>query len=116
MSKLQMGGEWLELDPVNKDVGKLRFKVRPLSSAEQYDNAEAVGKDMKASIGIINKIILDWELDLTVDDHPLSCTDENKATYIPYLIAIEVKGGSGTEGLGTRILDFAQNFGNFIKN
>ena len=143
VSKFQIKGEWLELEVASKKViGPLKFLVKPLSSDDQLDMADISREDRKAFLNKIQDLVIDW--DLTKDGEKLECSDENKKSYLPYLIPMnlkEEKKKKEDEGpkeiladedldkkpeakrarfiqdtVGLRILGFAQDFTNFIKN
>ncbi len=131
VSKFQLEGEWLELEVESKNVvGPLKFKIKPLSSDEQIDLAEAGEGDIKDFLKQVNGLVLDW--DLEDGKEKLICNDENKKKYLPYLIGMKIKkeeneeeftieDESGKEvkaikSVGITIITFAQDFGNFVKN
>jgi len=123
VSKFEITGEWLavEIDSA-KDIGELRFKVKPLSSTDQIMIAEQSEGDPKKFLKKVEGLVVDW--DLEKDGQPLPCTEENKAFYMPYLIGMKIKKQSDEEEekkeegkiVGTAIIEFAQDFGNFTKN
>jgi len=134
VSKFQMKGEWLELEVESKKlVGPLKFLVKPLSSDEQLDMAEIGRESSKKFLTKVQDLVMDW--DLTKNGEKLECNEENKESFLPYLIPMslkkeeeeekevtadedldkpKVKKIPGTVGLA--ILGFAQDFANFIKN
>ena len=140
VSKFQIKGEWLELEVESKKViGPLKFLVKPLSSDDQLDMADIGREDKKGFLNKILDLILDWNL--TQNGSPLECSDENKKSYLPYLIPMNLKKEKKKEepeeimadedldkkpepkrarfiqdSVGLRILGFAQDFSNFIKN
>ncbi len=130
VSKFQLEGEWLEVEVKSKNViGPLRFKVKPLSSDEQIDLAEAGKGNIKDFLKQINELVLDW--DLEDEKEKLICDDENKKKYLPYLIGMRVKLEKDDDSMiedeegkkikiiksvGVTIISFAQDFGNFVKN
>lgn len=116
VEKLFLDGEWLELEAVNKNVGKLRFKVKPMSASEQFDFASGVTEDPKESLIKIEELIIDWELE--ENGKKLECNEANKKKYIPYLITVVIKDEESKLGntVGRFILEFAQDFSNFVKN
>ncbi len=90
VSKFQLEGEWLELEVESKNVdGPLRFKIKPLSSDEQIDLAEAGEGNIKDFLKQVNELVLDW--DLEDGKEKLICDDENKEKYLPYLIGMKIK-------------------------
>lgn len=124
ISKFQLGGEWLTL---NIEGGKsLKVMVKPLSDKEQFDLASVAKKeDLNLMLDKVKTLILDW--DLTEGKESLKCNKLNKEKYLPYLInmslAKEEKDGKEEDDekkipgtIGVSILEFAQNFNNFIKN
>jgi len=142
VSKFQIKGEWLELEVESKKViGPLKFLVKPQTSNDQLDMAEIGRDDKKGFLTKILDLILDW--DLTKNGEPLLCDDENKKAYMPYLIPMNLKKEEKKkeeepkeiladedldekpepkrarfiqDTVGLRILGFAQDFSNFIKN
>jgi hypothetical protein len=130
VSKFQLEGEWLELEVESKNVtGSLEFKVKPLSSDEQIDLAEAGEGNIKDFLLKVNELVLDWNLE--DGESKLVCDDENKKKYLPYLIGMRVKLEKGDDStiedeegkkikviksVGLTIISFAQDFGNFVKN
>lgn len=140
VSKFQIKGEWLELEVESKKViGPLKFLVKPLSSDDQLDMADVSREDKKGFLNKIQDLVLDW--DLTKNGEKLECNAESKSIYLPYLIPMNLKeekedekekGIMADEDLdekpepkrarfiqdtvGLRILGFAQDFTNFIKN
>ena len=146
VSKFQIKGEWLELEVESKKViGPLKFLIKPLSSDDQLDMADIGREDKKGFLNKIMDLVLGWNL--TENGSPLECSDENKKSYLPYLIPMnlkeEKKKKEETETeeskeiladedldekpepkrarfiqdtVGLRILGFAQDFTNFIKN
>ena len=116
VTKLQMGGEWLEVEAENEKIGQLRFKVRPSSTKEQIQYAKAIVEDREKIIDEISKLVIDWSLEQ--DGEPLPCTDENKALYMPHLIGVSVKveGPAENQSVGSQIILFSNEFGNFVKN
>lgn len=120
VSKLHLDGEWIEIEAESERIGKLRFKLKPLSTDEQIDLAEVGTKNVKNFFKKINNLIIDWNL--TDGDKPVPCTEENKRKYMPHLIPLRVKTGADKEEgpemsiLGVKLIEFAQNIENFIKN
>jgi len=142
VSKFQIKGEWLELEVKSKKViGPLKFLVKPLSSDDQLDMADVSREDKKGFLNKIQDLVLDWNL--TKNGETLPCDAENKAAYLPYLIPMNLKEEEKEEDekpkeiladedldkkpepkrarfvqdtVGLRILGFAQDFTNFIKN
>lgn len=142
VSKFQIKGEWLELEVESKKlIGPLKFMVKPLTSDDQLDMAEISREDKKGFLNKILDLVLDW--DLTKNGEPLLCDDENKKAYMPYLIPMNLKKEKEKkkeepkeiladedldikpepkrarfvqDTVGLRILGFAQDFTNFIKN
>jgi len=144
VSKFQINGEWLELEVESKKViGPLKFLVKPLSSDDQLDMAEISREDKKGFLNKILDLVLGWNL--TKNGEPLLCDDESKKAYMPYLIPMNLKEEKKEEKekekpkeiladedldkkpeakrarfiqdtVGLRILGFAQDFTNFIKN
>jgi len=116
VSKIQLGGEWLELEAVSENIGRLRFKVRPSSTKEQLQYAKAIVDDREKIIDEISKLVIEWSLEK--DGEPLPCTDENKAAYMPHLIgvAVKVEGPAENQSVGSQIILFSNEFGNFVKN
>ena len=144
VSKFQINGEWLELEVESKKViGPLKFLVKPLSSDDQLDMAEISREDKKGFLNKILDLVLGWNL--TKNGEPLLCDDESKKAYMPYLIPMNLKEEKEKkkkeeepkeiladedldkkpeakrarfiqDTVGLRILGFAQDFTNFIKN
>jgi len=116
VTKLQLGGEWLELEAENEKIGQLRFKIRPSSTKEQFQYARVLMEDREKIMDEISNLVIEWSLEK--DGEPLSCTDENKAAYMPYLIGVEVKVGGPDENqsVGSQIILFSKELGNFVKN
>lgn len=135
VSKFQIKGEWLELEVKSKKlVGPLKFLIKPLSSDEQLDMADLGREERKKFLAKIQDLVLDW--DLTKNGEKLECNDENKKSYLPYLIPMTLKEKKEEEEkeitadmdldkpkpkkipgtVGLAILGFAQDFTNFIKN
>ena len=120
VSKFQLDGEWLELRIKSKEGEKtLRIKLKPLSTEDQLDMAEVGGKDIKEFFVNIKDVVLDW--DLKTGEEALPCTDENKKKYLPFLITLKLAEDTEKEEgaksiVGYKIMEFAQNFDNFIKN
>lgn len=134
VSKFQIEGEWLEVEVKSKKVtGPLKFLVKPLSSDDQLDMADMGRENRKEFLIKIQDLVLDW--DLTKDGKKLDCNDENKKSFLPFLIPMELKEEKEEEkevmadedldepkskkipgSVGLAILGFAQDFGNFIKN
>ena len=134
VSKFQIKGEWLELEVASKKIiGPLKFLVKPLSSDEQMEMADVGRENRKEFLTKIQDLVLGWNL--TKGGEPLECSDENKRSFLPYLIPMSLKKEKeekkeiiadedldepkskkipGTVGL--TILGFAQDFSNFIKN
>ena len=90
-------------------------------------------RDIDNVLNKIQDLVLGWNL--TKGGEPLECSDENKRSFLPYLIPMSLKKKKeekkeimadedldepkpkkipGTVGL--TILGFAQDFSNFIKN
>ncbi len=144
VSKFQIKGEWLELEVESKKViGPLKFRIKPQTSDDQLDMAEIGREDKKGFLNKILDLVLDWNL--TKDGESLPCDDENKKAYLPYLIPMNLKKEKKEkkeeeqpkeifadedldkkpqpkrarfiqDTVGLRILGFAQDFSNFIKN
>ena len=142
VSKFQIKGEWLELEVESKKViGLLKFLVKPQTSDDQLDMAEIGREDKKGFLNKILDLVLGWNL--TKDGDPLPCDAENKQAYLPYLIPMNLKKEKEKkkeepkeiladedldkkpqpkrarfvqDTVGLRILGFAQDFTNFIKN
>lgn len=114
-------GEWLELEVESKhDIGPLKLRIKPLSSTDQITIAEESGGDPKKFLEKVEDLVVDWGL--TKNGDSLPCTTENRAFYLPYLIGMRIKeeAEEGVEKeekiVGTAIIEFAQDFGNFTKN
>lgn len=134
VSKFQIKGEWLELEVESKKIeGPLKFLVKPLSSDDQLDMADIGREDKKGFLNKIQDLVIDWNL--TQNGAHLECSDENKKSFLPYLIPMNLKKEKEEEKeiiadedldksklekipdtVGLAILGFAQDFGNFIKN
>lgn len=134
VSKFQIKGEWLEIEVASKKIiGPLKFLVKPLSSEDQIDMASIGRENAKEFLTKIQDLVLDWNL--TNNGESLICDDENKKSYLPYLIPMDLKKEKKEEkeimadedldepkvekipdSVGLAILGFAQDFGNFIKN
>jgi len=154
VKKLQLGGEWLEIEAENEKIGLLRFKVLPSSIRDQFSYLKAFIGDHEKIIEEITKLVIEWNLE--EDGEPLPCTDENKKIYIPHLIGVFIKKEEAEQkenkeldeifsklrglkvlteaemGLlaiyvakssvdrrstvGNRIIEFASDIGNFVKN
>lgn len=130
VSKFQLEGEWLEVEVKSKNVtGSLKFKIKPLSSDEQIDLAEAGEGNIKDFLSKVNELVLDWNLE--DGESKLVCDEKNKKKYLPYLIGMRVKLEKGDDStiedeegkkirviktVGLTIISFAQDFGNFVKN
>ncbi|MCK4759029.1 MAG: hypothetical protein KAT69_03225 [Candidatus Aminicenantes bacterium] len=135
VSKFQIKGEWLELEVKSKKlIGSLKFLVKPLSSSEQLDMAD-IGRESRTEfLDKIQDLVIDWNL--TKNEQKLECNDENKKSFLPYLIPMTLKEEEKEEEkeitadedldkpkpkkipgtVGLAILGFAQDFTNFIKN
>ena len=134
VSKFQIKGEWLELEVKSKKlIGSLKFLIKPLSSSEQLDMAD-IGRESRTEfLDKIQDLVMDW--DLTKDGEKLVCDEENKKSFLPYLIPMTLKEEEEKEKeitadedlneskakkipgtVGLAILGFAQDFTNFIKN
>lgn len=122
IAKFQLGGEWLELK-IKGGKLNLNVMVKPLSDKEQLEMAGTAKKeDMIKFLDEIKGLVLDW--DLTEGKEPLRCNEVNKKKYLPYLVNMtlekeKVEGEDDEDSgktVGLAILEFAQNFNNFIKN
>ena len=135
ISKFQLGGEWLELKVKHQD-GEMPLKllVKPLSAPEQMDLGELARKNTKKFIAKTDDLVLDW--DLTEEGERFPCTPENKKKVLPYLTFMsliedeepqdveekkdeepqDVEPKKAARTVGIAVIEFAQNFDNFIKN
>ena len=115
VTKLQVDGEWLELETENEDFGILKVKVVP----HQYGGLTrmAIKEDM---IELLAQLVIDW--DLESGKKKIEPTRENKIKYLSILAGWKIKNprygqkGSIFENVGTEIIAFAQDIKNFTKN
>lgn len=138
VSKFQLGGEWLKLNLETKKNEKIDLLIKPMSDKESVHIGELASRDLQAFIEEVKKFVVDWNV--KVDGKKLPCNDKNKKEFLPYICKINLKGETERveneriaekkkakeEGIepkkvfkkdvGSAILEFAQNFDNFIKN
>jgi len=114
VSKLNVEGEWLELDTELEDFGKFKVKVIPVNTNRFFYIAK---QDI---IGVICSVVIDW--DLTKGKNKVPCDEENKYKYLSALSEIKIKNpthalkGELYRTVGCEILAFSQNIKNFTKN
>lgn len=104
-------GAWLEVDPVDEKIGKIKLLVMPIPT--EYE----APADVKGVIEKTAALISDWNL--TDGDTPIICNEETKKLYVPFLLRIEVKDPTEEKGktfLGAPLMQFAANIENFLKN
>jgi len=105
-SKVSEEGEWLELDAVSEKIGKMRFRIRPITTDVR------LGDDLNE--GFV-KILEDW--DIAEGEEKLICNEENIKRCMPFISVVEVKSeGDRVTYVGIEIIKFAQNVDNFVKN
>lgn len=139
VSKFQLGGEWLKLKLESKGEDKktVSLKIKPMSDKESIEIAQlAEKKEMQEFVAKIKDYVLDW--DVKSGGKKLECDDKNKKEYLPFICVMILDGEEervekemaenkkkakedGVEpkkvfkkGVGMSILEFAQNFDNFI--
>ena len=112
VSKLNVDGEWLELDI--EGFGKNKFKIVPASTNRLFHIAN------EDFIGLMVLVVVDW--DLTKGKKKIPCDEENKCSYLSALSEAKInnpkyaKKGSIYETVGAEIIAFSQNIKNFTKN
>ncbi len=107
--------------------GPLTLEVEfiPLDAVPDYfPPAEEMKKSKRVKFApVVRALLIDaivgW--DLTEDGKPLPCDDETKAKYLPVILGFHVKGKSDPDNplanvLGRRLLEFAGDPENFLKN
>lgn len=124
VKNLDLGGSWVTLKAVNEKVGELKFRVKPIDTTLEIEIEKLISADKdKELANKIGDIILDW--DLLEDGKKLNCNQENKAKYLPYLVRLPVEPydpenkilSEPNKGyLGTQLLAYASDIGNFVKN
>jgi len=115
VTKLQVDGEWLELETDNEDFGTLRVKIVP----HQYGGLMrmVLKEDM---VELLAQLVIDW--DLESDGKKVELTRENKIKYLSILAGWKIKNpqyalkGAIFENVGSEIIAFAQDIKNFTKN
>ena len=106
VSKIEKQGEWLELEAVSEKIGKLRFKIQPITTDIR------LSEEVEESLA---KIVVDW--DLEKDGEKLPCNEETIKEYMPFISVVEVKSEDDRATyVGIEIIRFAQNVDNFVKN
>mgnify|MGYP006289784775 CR=1 FL=1 len=114
IGKLNVDGEWLELEPENEKFGTLKVKVIP----DQVDFSINVIRGSVA--GYVKDLVVDWNLKR--EDVEIPCDKENKDRYIPIIANMGVKNPKYTDekirdkSVGSEIIAFSQNLENFTKN
>jgi len=112
VSKLNIDGEWIELDI--EGLGKNKFKIVPANTNRLIQIAR---EDL---VGLMVLVVIDW--DLTKKKEEIPCDDENKRKYLSALSEAKINNpehalkGKVFETVGSEILAFSQNIKNFIKN
>jgi len=106
LNKIGIDGEWQELEAVSEKIGKMKFRVRPVTTDIRLSN------ELEENFV---KILADW--DFVKGEKKLPCNEVNIRKYMPLISMVEVK----TEGdkptyVGIEIIRFAQNIDNFVKN
>jgi len=106
VAKIEKHGEWLELEAVSEKIGKLRFKIQPITTGIR------LSEEVEESFV---RIIVDW--DLEKDGEKLPCNEETVKEYMPFISVVEVKSESDRPTfVGIEIIKFAQDVDNFVKN
>jgi hypothetical protein len=114
VSKLNVDGEWLELDTELEDFGKMKVKVIPANSNRLIHIAK---EDI---VGIIVSVVVEW--DLSKGRKKVPCDEENKYKYLSALSEVKISNpryalkGEIFRTVGSEILAFSQNIKNFTKN
>ena len=112
ISKLNVDGEWLELDI--EGFGKNKFKIVPASINRLIQIAK---EDL---VGLMILAVVDW--DLAIGKKKIPCDEENKRSYLSALSEAKINNPSHAlkgkiyETVGSEIIAFSQNIKNFIKN
>ena len=114
IGKLNLEGEWLEIETENEEFGALKVLVLP----ESLSGAARLWRDDFS--GYVAAAIADW--DLNDKGEKIPCDEENKAKYIPVLARMRIKNPVHTmesvvvKTIGSEIIAFSQDLKNFTKN
>ena len=115
VSKLNVEGEWLELEVENKDFGTFKVLIVP----RHYSGlANMVMKDDMTRF--LTTLVVDWNL--KDGKKKIECTLDNKMKYLSVLASWKITNpkyaekGMMFQNVGTEIIAFAQNIKNFTKN
>ena len=115
VTKLNVDGEWLELETTCEEFGALRVRVVP----RQFSGTLSMVLNDDV-IRLVSHLVVDWNLENKGKKVP--CNSENKEKYLPIIAGWKInnpkhaKKGAIFENVGTEIIAFAQDIKNFVKN
>lgn len=115
VSKLNVEGEWLELEVEDKDFGQLKVLIVP----RQYGGLikMVMNDDM---VQFVATLVVGWNL--KDGKKEIECNQENKMKYLSVLAGWKITNpkyamkGTMFKNVGTEIIAFAQDIKNFTKN
>jgi hypothetical protein len=115
IGKLNVDGEWLELEPENEKFGPFKVKVIPNPFYDAI--VDTINQDVTS---LLKRLVVDW--DLEKNGEKLPCTKEHKNSYLPTLAGWKIKNAKYTDegvnykSVGSEIIAFSQEIDNFTKN
>jgi len=119
ISKLNSGA-WLEVEPIDEKIGTIRLKLSSISMVQAEEFTEIFSEENQNAVrrimDQISELIVDWNLES--EGKKIECNEENKKRYLPHIFKVMVRDEDKEEPviLGAKIIEFAQNIDNFLKN
>jgi len=126
ISKLNSGA-WLEVEPIDEKIGTIRLKLSSISMVQAEEFTEIFSEENQNAVrrimDQISELIVDWNLEsegkkIECNEENKKRYEENKKRYLPHIFKVMVRDEDKEEPviLGAKIIEFAQNIDNFLKN